>query len=340
MLRSEPSATTPTIRPPRVENDMAHPSGDLEPAATDASADRRPTPWRPVTWQARDGITLYGRVWGDAGLPGLPLLCLPGLTRNADDFDAIAAALSSGPAARRVVCFDFRGRGRSGHAPVETYTPATEADDTALGLAALGLERVAILGTSRGGLVAMVLALTQPQRVAAAILNDIAPVIERAGLARIAGYVGVAPPADWDEAAAALKASQGEMFPGLDAAGWRRFARQIHRDEAGRPVLSYDPKIGEAFKAFDPANPPPPFWPGFEALAAVPAMVIHGALSDILSAATVAEMAARHPHLTVHTVADEGHAPLLWDEPTQRAIAHFLAATDVPPPPAADLFSL
>lgn len=316
---------------------MANRPGDPAPSVTQAPPTSPPA---DVTWQARDGLTLYGRVWGEPGLPGLPLLCLPGLTRNADDFDAIAAALSSGPAARRVVCFDFRGRGRSGRGPVETYTPATEAEDTALGLAALGIRRTAILGTSRGGLVAMVLALTRPDLLGAVILNDIGPAIETAGLARITGYVGVAPPAEWEAAAAMLRASQGEMFPALDASGWMRFARQVHRDEGGRPVLSYDPKIAEAFKAFDPANPPPPFWPGFEALAGVPAMVVHGALSDILSAATVAEMAARHPHLTVHTVADEGHAPLLWDEPTQRAIAHFLAAADVPPPPAADLFTL
>ena len=320
---------------------MANRPGDLDPpAAGSPGTAGRPAPWRSVSWQSRDGLTLYGRVWGEDTAPGLPLLCLPGLTRNADDFDAIAATLSSGPAARRVVCFDFRGRGRSAHAPVETYTPPTEADDTVLGLEALGIGRVAILGTSRGGMVAMVLALTRPGVVAAAILNDIAPVIETAGLLRIAGYVGVAPPADWEAAAASLRTSQGEMFPSLDADGWKRFARQLFRDEDGRPVLSYDPKIGDAFRAFDPAKPIPPFWPAFEALAGVPAMVIHGALSDILSAATVAEMAARHPHLTVHTVADEGHAPLLWDAPTQAAIAHFLAAADVPPPPAADLFTL
>jgi pimeloyl-ACP methyl ester carboxylesterase len=310
---------------------MANPVGDL--GAPGAG-------WRAFTWQSRDGLTLYGREWGEAAMPGLPLLCLPGLTRNADDFDAIAATLSSGPSPRRVICFDFRGRGRSAHAPVETYTQATEADDTALGLAALGLDRVAILGTSRGGMVAMVLALTKPQLAGAAILNDIAPVIETAGLVRIAGYVGVAPPANWAEAATMLKASQGEMFPSLDAAGWMRFARQLYRDADGRPVLSYDPKIGEAFRAFDPAKAPPPFWPAFEALASVPTMVIHGALSDILSATTVAEMAVRHPHLTVHTVADEGHAPLLWDAESHRAIAHFLAAADAPPPPAADLFTL
>lgn len=325
---------------------MANQPGDREqpatsaPAASPRSVPSQPVRWRSISWQSRDGLTLSGRVWGEDTAPGLPLLCLPGLTRNADDFDAIAATLSSGPTPRRVVCFDFRGRGGSAHAPVETYTPATEADDTALGLAALGIDRAAILGTSRGGMVTMVLALTKPDLVAAAILNDIAPVIETAGLVRIAGYVGVAPPADWDEAAAMLKASQGEMFPSLDAAGWRRFARQLFRDADGRPVLSYDPKIGDAFRAFDPEKPMPPFWPAFEALASVPTMVIHGALSDILSAATVGEMAARHPHLTVHTVADEGHAPLLWDEATQHAVAHFLAAADTPPPPAAGLFTL
>lgn len=320
---------------------MANQPGDLDPPAGRSPASpQQPVPWRPITWQSRDGLTLYGRVWGEDGAPGLPLLCLPGLTRNADDFDAIAATLSSGGSPRRVVCFDFRGRGRSAHAPVETYTQATEADDTALGLEALGIDRVAILGTSRGGMVAMVLAMTKPDLVAAAILNDIAPVIETAGLLRIAGYVGVAPPADWEEAAASLRMSQGELFPSLDDAGWRRFARQIFRDEDGRPVLSYDPMIGEAFRAYDPEKPLPPFWPAFEALATVPTMVIHGALSDILSAETVTEMAARHPHLTVHIVADEGHAPLLWDAPTQRAIAHFLAAADAPPPPAAALFTL
>jgi pimeloyl-ACP methyl ester carboxylesterase len=325
---------------------MANHPGDRDPSATaspSAAPITAPTiastiswgaaPWRPVSWQGRDGLTLYGRIWGDAAMPGLPLLCLPGLTRNADDFDALAATLSSGETPRRVVCFDFRGRGRSGHGPVATYTPPTEADDTALGLEALGIDRVAILGTSRGGLVAMVLALTRPDLVGAVILNDIGPEIEPAGLARIASYVGVAPPPDWEAAPAMLRTSQAAMFPALDEAGWRRFARQLFRDEGGRPALAYDPALAEAFKAYDPANPPPPFWAGFDALARVPTMVMHGALSDILSAAAVAALTARRPGLAVHTVADEGHAPLLWDAPAQAAIAGFLAAADAAPPP-------
>lgn len=289
---------------------------------------------RAFHWQGRDGLTLYGREWGGPSMPGLPLLCLPGLTRNADDFDAIAGTLSAGPTPRRVICFDFRGRGRSGHGPVESYNPAIEADDTALGLAALGIARTAVLGTSRGGLVAMVLAMTRPDLLGAVILNDIGPVIEPAGLARIASYVGVAPPADWAAAPEMLKASQAAMFPALDTAGWMRFARQVFADADGRPVLAYDPALAEAFKAYDPANPPPPFWAGFEALSSVPTMVVHGALSDILSQTSVAEMVTRHPGLVVHTVADEGHAPLLWDAASQTAIANFLASADAAPAPA------
>ena len=287
------------------------------------------TPCRFFAYPSRDGLALLGRDYGSAAAPGLPLVCLPGLTRSSRDFTALAEYLAGrAERPRRVIALDFRGRGGSAHGAVATYNPATEADDVGLALAAQGIPRAHFLGTSRGGLVMMVLALTRPGLMAATILNDIGPVIDPAGLARIAGYVGVAPPATWPEATAALKASQSFAFPDLDDAGWERFTRQIHRDDGGRPRLDYDPALAEAFKAFDPAKPLPDLWPSFAAIAASPMMVVHGARSDILSEATVAEMLGRHGGLVVRTVADEGHAPLLWDAATQAGIAAFLDAAD------------
>ncbi len=275
-----------------------------------------------------DGLALLARIWGQP-TERLPLVVLPGLTRNAGDFEALARALSEdGEAPRQVIGFDFRGRGGSAYGPVVTYNPLQEAQDTLKGLEALGISCAAFLGTSRGGLVMLMLAgvLKRTDLFAGALFNDIGPVIETAGLARIAGYVGKPIPETWPDLVADLKRAQGFLFPGLTDEGWERFARQIYRDDAGRPRLAYDALLEEAFKAFDPSKPLPDLWPAFEALKDVPSMVIHGALSDILSATTVEEMGARHPGLQVHTVAEEGHAPLLWDAPTQGAIRAFLDA--------------
>lgn len=278
-----------------------------------------------------DGVALLGREWAaDAdGGRRLPLVCLPGLSRSGRDFLAIAEAIATDASRpRRVIAIDFRGRGGSGTAPPATYTPAREAADVTAVLAALGIGRAAFLGTSRGGLVTMVLALTRPELIGAAILNDIGPVIETAGLARIGGYLGAPPPATWELATRALRASQRGFFPMLDDSGWERYARQIYREGGDRPLLDYDPMLAVSFAAFDPAKPVPEFWSGFEALAGKPVLAIHGALSDILSAATIAAMAEHHPGLAVHTVDGEGHAPLLWDEAAIGAVARFLAAAD------------
>lgn len=274
-----------------------------------------------------DGLALFGRMWGEPQA-GPPVVLLPGLTRNSRDFDALAQALADHPTRPRwVVAFDFRGRGGSAYGPVASYNPVQEARDTLLGLSRLDITRAVFLGTSRGGLVMLMLAqrLGRADLFAGAIFNDIAPVIEAAGLVRIAGYVGKPIPHTWPDLVAELKVAQGALFPALTDEGWERYARQIYRDDGGRPRLAYDPALEEAFKAFDPAKPQPDLWPAFETLADVPMMVIHGALSDILSAATVAQMAARHPGLAVHTVPDQGHAPLLWDAASQQAIQDFLA---------------
>ncbi|OYX70954.1 MAG: hypothetical protein B7Y95_14130 [Rhizobiales bacterium 32-66-11] len=301
-------------------------------------AEAAPAPYPAVAcrffaYPTADGLALFGRDWGvaRADLPegaDLPVVCLPGVTRNARDFEALAGALVA--RGRRVVGLDFRGRGGSAFGPVATYTPAQEAADTIAALASLDISRAIFIGTSRGGLVMMVLSQARPDLMAAAVLNDIGPVIEKAGLARISGYVGVPTFTDWPSTIARLKASQGFLFPSLDDAGWERFARQIYRDDFGTPALAYDPALAVAFKAFDPAAELPDMWPGFEAMKDIPVMVVHGALSDILSADTVAQMAARHPGLAVHTVADEGHAPLLWDAATQDAIGAFIDAANPP----------
>ncbi|ABS66264.1 alpha/beta hydrolase fold [Xanthobacter versatilis] len=295
--------------------------GGGEPARAEPG---KTAPARFFAYPSADGVALFGREWGDAAAP-LPVVLLSGLTRNSRDYEALAEALVADAAhPTRVVAFDYRGRGGSGHAPYTTYTPIQEAQDILAGLAVLGISRAVLAGTSRGGLVMFVLAILRPDLFAGAIFNDIGPVVEVSGILRIGGYVGAPLKASWPEAVADLKATQGFMFPALTDAEWERFARQIYGDAGGKPCLSYDPALGEAFKAIVPGKPLPDLWPGFDALAQVPAMVVRGALSDVLSASTVEDMAARHPGLVIHEVADQGHAPLLWDAPAQQAIIAFI----------------
>jgi pimeloyl-ACP methyl ester carboxylesterase len=286
--------------------------------------------WTELTWSGGDGTPLFARNYAPARATTLPpVVCLPGLTRNSRDFDLLARYLSQrAPRVRRVVAMDFRGRGRSGYAPWQTYTPQTELDDTLRGLDAAGIPKAAFVGTSRGGLVLMGMAATAIDRMTAVVLNDIGPRITREGLERIAGYVGDGSPADWEAALAALKASQGAAFPSLAEDEWRRFAEQVFREEDGHPVYDYDPAMKLAFEAFSPDAPQPDLWPAFYAMRAVPVMVIRGGLSDILSTATLEAMRQSHPKLSPHVVPDQGHAPLLWDIPTQQRIAEFLVAAD------------
>lgn len=278
----------------------------------------------------RDGLRLNVRHYPAPDSPLRPVLCLAGLTRNARDFHTLATTLSD-PASghpRPVYALDFRGRGGSDRAADwKTYSVPTEAQDTVDVMTALSLHGAAVIGTSRGGLVAMVLAALQPTAIGAVVLNDIGPVIERDGLTRIAGYVGRVPlPRTWAEAAALVRDLDQRQFPNVKPEQWEAIARQRFNEADGRPAPGYDPNIGKTMSVAGSAIPP--LWPQFKALAHVPAMVIRGARSDLLSAATVAEMAAHHPRLTALTVADEGHAPLLEDRPTISAIQRFLARAD------------
>jgi len=198
---------------------------------------------------APDGLQLYTRDYDIAPGGLTPVLCLAGLTRNTRDFDGLAAHLAQ---TRRVVCADMRGRGRSAYDPTwSNYSIPVETGDVLALCAALGLDQTVIVGTSRGGLLASVIAMMKPALLKGVVLNDVGPEIDPRGIARIAGYVGKqdTAPADWDAAMAGIKAVNGDMFT-LDDGEWMAITRAIFRDENGKPVLDYDTKIGDATRAY------------------------------------------------------------------------------------------
>ncbi len=292
-----------------------------------------------IFYRSHDDLLLYARKYGSDDASGRPLICLPGLTRNGRDFHSLAVALSSHPLRPRpVYCLDYRGRGRSEwDRDWRNYSAYTELLDVAAFLTLRGLTGVAVLGTSRGGIIAMMLAVMQPAAIGCAILNDIGPVIETAGLARIMGYAGKIPvPPDWDEATSVVREVNKRQFTALDTAGWRMLTRQLFNEVDGRPAAAYDPNVSKALSLVDIAKPVPAMWEHFESLLKVPVMVLRGENSDILSAATVQEMQARHPALSSALIRNEGHAPLLMDPFSQRLIFDFLFDADktwTPPPP-------
>lgn len=280
---------------------------------------------------APDGLTLSARVYGEALGGSVPVVCLAGLTRNARDFHELALHLSERARnPRKVVAFDYRGRGESERdSDWRNYTVVKEADDVVAGCAALGVERAAFIGTSRGGLIVHILAATRPEMIAAAVLNDVGPAIEGAGLAQIRAYMEKpSSPATFADAAALIKAANGASFPALGDADWTRMAHALYRTEGGVPVLDYDPELVRLMQALDFSEALPTLWPQFEALKAVPVLAIRGEHSALLSAATLTEMARRHPSLEAVTVAGQGHAPLLETGDLPQRIAGFLEQLD------------
>lgn len=252
-----------------------------------------------------DGISLAYRDEGQ----GRPVLALAGLTRNAADFDYLAPHLGD----VRLIRLDYRGRGASDHADPATYTVPVEARDVLELLDHLGLERAAVIGTSRGGLIGMFIAATAPERLEGLFLNDVGPVVERAGLERIFDYVGVAPRhRTIEEAARAMPA----LYPEFENVPHSRWVDEVRRrvvETADGLRLNYDPRLREAFlAAFE--GPPPDLWPLFDALAGVPVGLLRGQASDLLSAETAAEMRRRRPDMVFAEVPGRGHVPFL-DEP-------------------------
>ncbi|AVO45303.1 alpha/beta fold hydrolase [Phreatobacter cathodiphilus] len=276
---------------------------------------------------ASDGLKLHARLYGRPVAERLPVLCLPGLSRNAGDFDVVARALAE---ERQVVALDYRGRGLSAFDPDwRNYALPVELDDMLAVATVLGLSRAVFLGTSRGGLLTMLTSAARPSLLAGAILNDIGPVIEGAGLARIKSYLGRLPePGTWDEAVALLKSIGQSRFPALTDADWRGQAGSIWTEGDGRLVAAFDPALAKTLESVSFDGPMPTLWPQFDGLAGVPVMVIRGEHSDILSAATVAAMADRRPDLDLLTVPGQGHAPLLTDAMSIGRIQAFVRRCD------------
>lgn len=282
-------------------------------------------PFAEKFFVSRDGLQLYYRDYaGDASKA--PVLCLHGLTRNSRDFAALAEHIAP---ARRVIVPDQRGRSRSQYdVNWLNYHPGTYVDDMWTLLRELSVERLIVIGTSLGGLMAMLMAATRPQMLVGVVLNDIGPEIDPTGVARIQSYAGRLPPVQtWDDAAAQMKMTFGAAIPDYDERQWLAFARQsFDAGDDGVPRLAADPKIGDAIRSI----PTPPgavqaMWLAFGQLRNIPSLALRGAHSDLLSAATFERMRSEVPGLVAVTVSNRGHAPLLDEPQSLRAIDAFLA---------------
>jgi pimeloyl-ACP methyl ester carboxylesterase len=286
--------------------------------------------WNDIYFTSRDGLRLYARHYAVPGSVRRPAVCLAGLSRNSRDFHDLAVALSKPEeTGRDVYCLDYRGRGRSQHdADWKNYSILIELNDVLDFMTMRGLHNAAMIGTSRGGLITMLMAVLRPAAIGAAVLNDIGPVIEPEGLARIVAYIGRVPlPATWKEAADLVAEMHRRQFPAVTAQQWAEFARQVFNDDNGLPAPSYDANLAKAISLV--AAEVPDLWPQFVALSHAPMLVLRGENSDILSAKTLSEMQLRHPRLDAVTVKGQGHAPLLKDAPTISAVSRFLAQADL-----------
>lgn len=268
-------------------------------------------------WWSNDGLRLHARDYPARSPEGAverpPILCLPGLTRNARDFDLLADRLS---AEWRVVVVDLRGRGESAYAKDSmTYVPLAYVQDVDALLGELGINRFVAIGTSLGGIVTMLLAGAGRGTIAGAVLNDVGPEVEAAGLARIRSYVGKSSSwPTWVHAARGLAEANGDVYPNYQLSDWLAMAKRLYRlNSAGRIVLDYDLKIAEPLRV--PGNEAgPDMWGAFDRLNNVPVLVVRGALSDILSDSVAHRMTERLGSAELITVPDTGHAPTL-DEP-------------------------
>lgn len=275
----------------------------------------------PQFFTTPDGLKL---AYADQGR-GIPLLCLAGLTRNMEDFEPALPKLLS---RCRVIRLDSRGRGASDYtADFATYSVAQEAADALALMDHLGIERFAILGTSRGGLIAMVLAAIVKPRLLGVMLNDIGPVIDEIGLARIMDYLGKRPKfATLDAAAEGMAAIYAASFPGVDATKWRPHVARWWSETANGLELRYDARLRDAAALQAKSGPSPDLWPLFDALEGLPVAVLRGEFSDLLTPETLAEMARRHPGLIATTVANRAHVPFLDEPESLETLDGFLTA--------------
>ncbi|MEN5082424.1 alpha/beta hydrolase [Bosea sp. TWI1241] len=285
------------------------------------------TGFRSLFVSARDGLRLHARDYGPLDAAGLPVVCLPGLARTAADFHELALALAGDETRpRRVLALDYRGRGRSDYdRDWRRYDIRIELDDLMQVLAAAGVEQAVFVGTSRGGLLTMALAVARPAAIRGVVMNDIGPVIDARGLLRIRGYIGKMPvPRSFAEGAEILKRLADQQFTAFGEAEWQTMARRTWTERDGALVPDYDPRLMKTLEALDLEAPLPDLWPYFAALNGVPVLAIRGENSDLMAAATLEEMAARHPDCETVTAAGQGHAPLLGTREMVRRIARLI----------------
>jgi pimeloyl-ACP methyl ester carboxylesterase len=278
--------------------------------------------WTDRYWYSAEGLRLHYRDYeGPRDKP--PILCIPGLTRNARDFEPVADRYAG---QWRVICVDLRGRGLSDHDPDPAhYTPHHYVADILKLLDQEGIADAVFMGTSLGGICTMLLASTDADRIAGAMLNDIGPEIDPAGIERIGTYVGREARFDsWEEAARLLAERNRDKFPKWTASDWDRFARRICHEAADGIRFQYDMAIAQNFRAVTEA-PASQSWHLFEALAGRPVTILRGELSDLLSAETAQKMVeALGGDTELVVVPDVGHTPNLEEPVVQVAMDRLL----------------
>ncbi|WP_370153257.1 alpha/beta fold hydrolase [Ferrovibrio sp.] len=279
-------------------------------------------PFTEHFFHAQDDLRLYYRDYGDRNAPRLPLLCLPGLTRNSKDFHDIACRHAP---QRRVITVDYRGRGRSAYDrdPVH-YDPVVYLGDLQQLLAVARIDRAVILGTSMGGLLAMGMSAAMPAVLAGVILNDVGPEVSEDGRQRIADAIGTdIRAASFEDAAELWRRGFIGAYPQLEHEGWMKLARATFVADGNGVRLDYDLAIAVNLKA-QSTQPLPDLWPLFRGLRKLPLLALRGALSDVLSAETFVRMKREHAGMIGVTLPDVGHVPMLDEPLAQAAIDDFL----------------
>ena len=287
--------------------------------------------WREFSCRTMDDLTIRGRDYGDRLSANIPLVCLPGLTRSTRDFDALATYISHDEERpRRVLALDYRGRGQSDYDPDWTnYNPLTEAQDILNAVTAAGLTEFALLGTSRGGMIAMLLGALRPTVLSGVILHDIGPTLDLTGLLKIKNYISNMPkPRNWRDAADIMKTVHKSSFPQYTDDDWQKAAHLTFADKQGQPVIDFDPALINTLQSISADDKSPDLWPQFLSLRAKPLLVIRGGRSDLFSAETLETMDRAHPTMKSVTVQDEGHVPNLMHPPVVAAIRALLAELD------------